>query len=64
MLYPMLIKSYNHLHLVRDVASSFVNRDADQNYGLDNFQMINNNVKTTKEIVTRELLDSRGFMWM
>jgi hypothetical protein len=36
-LYPMLVKSYNHLHLVGDVVFGFVNQDADQDCGLDNF---------------------------
>jgi hypothetical protein len=26
-LYPMLVKSYNHLHLVEDVVFSFANQD-------------------------------------
>jgi hypothetical protein len=28
-LYPMLVKSYNHLHHVGDVASSFIYQDVD-----------------------------------
>jgi hypothetical protein len=36
-LYPMLVKSYNHLHLVEDVASSCVKQNADHDYGLDVF---------------------------
>jgi hypothetical protein len=56
----MLVKSYNHLQLVRDVAFGFVNQDVDHDCGLDNFQMIDNNAKTTKEIA-RELLDFRRF---
>jgi hypothetical protein len=52
----MLVKSYNHLHLVEDVAFGF----ADQDCGLSIFQMTSNNVKT-KEIVTKELLDITKF---
>jgi hypothetical protein len=33
-LHPMLVKSYNHLHLVGNVASSFAYQDVDQEYGL------------------------------
>jgi hypothetical protein len=53
----MLVKSYNHLHFVEDVASSFVNKD----WGLSIFQMNSNNAKTTKEILTKELLDIKRF---
>ncbi len=60
-LYPMLVKSYNHLHLVEDVAYGSINQDVDQDCGLDIFQTIGNNIKTTKEIVTRELLDFKRF---
>jgi hypothetical protein len=47
-LYPMLVKSYNHLY---HVVCGFVNQDADKDFGLDIFQMTN--IKTTKEIVTK-----------
>jgi len=57
----MLVKSYNHLHLVEDVVFSFANHDAYQDCGLNIFQMTSNNIKTTKEIVTRELLDFKKF---
>ncbi len=60
-LYPMLVKSYNHLHLVEDVVFGFSNQDAYQDCGLNIFQMINNNIETSKEIVTRELLDFKRF---
>jgi hypothetical protein len=55
----MLVKSYNHLHLVGDVDSTFTNVDKD--YGLDIFQMTSNNVEIVKEIITRELLDFKRF---
>jgi hypothetical protein len=35
--YPMLVKTYNHLHLVGNVASSFVDQDVDKDCGLDIF---------------------------
>jgi hypothetical protein len=57
----MLVRSYNHLHLIGDVASSSTKQDADKDYGLNIFQMTNNNVETAKEIVARELLDFRRF---
>ncbi len=57
----MLVKSYNHVHLVGDVASSFVDQDVDQDCGLDIFQMTDNNTKIAKEIVTMELLDFKRF---
>jgi len=60
-LYPMLVKSYNHLHLIGDVVFNFTKQDADKDCGLNIFQMTNNNAETTKEIVTRELLDFRRF---
>jgi hypothetical protein len=53
----MLVKSYNYLHPIEDVAFGSTNQDAYQDYGLNIFQMTNNNTKTTKEIVTKELLD-------
>ncbi len=56
-MYPMLVKSYNHLHLVEDVDFGFIDHDC----GLSIFQMTNNNDKTAKEIVTIELLDIRKF---
>jgi hypothetical protein len=34
----MLFKLHNHLHAIVDGGSSFVDQDADQNYGLDIFQ--------------------------
>jgi hypothetical protein len=60
-LYPMLIKSYNHLHLVGDVDSTFTNQDVDKDYGLNIFQMTSNNIEIVKEIITRELLDFKRF---
>ncbi len=36
-LYPMLIKLYNHLHLVGNVASSFVDLNVDEDYALNIF---------------------------
>jgi hypothetical protein len=60
-LYPMLVKSYNHLHLIGDVASNSTKQDANKDYGLNIFQMTNNIAKTAKEIVPRELLDFRRF---
>jgi len=36
-LYPVLVKSYNHLHLVENVASSFVDQDVYKDCGLDIF---------------------------
>ncbi len=36
-LYPMLVKLYNHLHLVENVASSFVDQDVNKDCGLDIF---------------------------
>jgi hypothetical protein len=60
-LYPMLVKSYNHLHLIGDVASSSTKQDANKNYGLNIFQMTNNSIETAKEIIPRELLDFRRF---
>jgi hypothetical protein len=33
----MLVKSYNHLYLVGNVASSFAYQDVDWNYGLATF---------------------------
>jgi hypothetical protein len=60
-LYPMLVKSYNHLHLIGNVASSSTKQDANKDYGLNIFQMTHNNTETTKKIVTRELLDFRRF---
>ncbi len=60
-LYPMLVKSYNHLHLVEDVVFSSIKQNADHDYGLYVFQMTNNNVEITKEIVIRELLDFKKF---
>jgi len=60
-LYPMLVKSYNHLHSIGNVVSSSTKQNVDQDCGLNIFQMTNNNVKTAKEIVTRELLDFRRF---
>jgi hypothetical protein len=59
-LYPM-VKSYNHLHLIADVVSSFTKQDVDKDCGLNIFQMTNNNAENAKEIVTRELLDFRRF---
>jgi hypothetical protein len=60
-LYPMLIKSYNHLHPIVDGGFSFVDQDADQNYGLDIFQMTSSRMKTMKEIIPKGLLDVRRF---
>jgi hypothetical protein len=57
----MLVKSYNHLHLVGDVDSTFTNQDVDKDYGLDIFQMFGNNIEIVKEIITRELLDFKRF---
>jgi len=57
MLYPILVKSNNHLHLVENVVFGFANQDAYRGCGLNIFQMNSNNIRTTKEIVTRELLD-------
>ncbi len=34
LLHPMLVKSYNHLCLVGNVASSFAYQDVDRDYGL------------------------------
>ncbi len=56
-LYPMLVKSYNHLHPIVDGGNS---NSTDQDYGLDICQMMNSNTKIVKEIVTKELLDFRG----
>jgi hypothetical protein len=44
----MLVKLYNHLHLVGDVNSTFTNQDVDKDYGLDIFQMTSNNIEITK----------------
>jgi hypothetical protein len=60
-LYPMLVKSYNHLYHVENVVYGSVNQDADKDCGLDIFQMTHNSAKTTKEIVTKELLDFKRF---
>ncbi len=60
-LYPMLIKLYNHLHPIVHGGFGFANQDDDKDHGLDIFQMTSSNMKTTKEIVTRELLDFRRF---
>jgi hypothetical protein len=60
-LYSMLVTSYNHLHFIEDVAFDFVDRDDEEDYELDISKMTSNNVKTVKEIVTRELLDFRRF---
>jgi hypothetical protein len=60
-LHPILDKSYIHLHLVEDVASSCVKQNVDHDYGLHVFQMTNNNAKITNEIVIKELLDFRKF---
>jgi hypothetical protein len=57
----MLVKSYNHLHPIGNVASSSTKHDVDQDCGLNIFQTTNNNAKTTKEIVTSGLLDFRRF---
>jgi hypothetical protein len=57
----VLVKSYNHLHLVGDVDSTFTNQDVDKDYGPDIFRMTNNNVETVKEITTRKLLDFKRF---
>ncbi len=51
-LYPMLVKLYNHLHHVGDVAFSFSDLNVDEDYALYIFQMTNNNTKIAKEIVT------------
>jgi hypothetical protein len=32
-LYPMLVKSYNHLHLVEDVTFGCVKQNANHDYG-------------------------------
>jgi hypothetical protein len=61
MLYPMLVKLYNHLYHVENVVYDSVNQDADKDCGLDIFQMSSNSAKTTKEIVTKELLDFKRF---
>jgi hypothetical protein len=60
-LYPMLVKSYNHLYHIGDVASSSAHQDVDKDYGLDIFKMTSNNTGTTKESVTRKLLDFKRF---
>ncbi len=60
-LYPMLVNSYNHLHFIEDVAFDFVDQDDEEDYELDISKMTSNNVKTIKEIVTRELLDFKRF---
>jgi hypothetical protein len=63
-LYLMLVKLYNHLHPIEDVASGSTYFNANEDYALYVFQMTNNNAETTKEIVTRKLLELRSFMWM
>jgi len=60
-LYPMLVKLCNHLHPIVDGGFGSTNQDANQDYGLDIFQMMNNNKEIVKEIVIRELLDFRRF---
>ncbi len=45
----MLVKSYNHLHLVGNIDFTFTNHDANHDYGLDIFQLTSNNVETIKE---------------
>jgi hypothetical protein len=51
-LYPMLVKLYNHLHPVGDVAFGFADLGVDEDYALNIFQMTNNSAETTKEIIT------------
>jgi len=51
-LYPMLVKLYNHLHPIEDIASGSIDFDADEDYALYVFQMTNNNAEIAKEIVT------------
>ncbi len=55
-LYPMLVKSYNHLHRIVD-GGNF--GSTNQNCGLDICQMMSNNTKIAKEVVTKELSDFR-----
>jgi hypothetical protein len=57
----MLVKLYNHLHRIVDNGSSFANQEVDKDCGLDIFQMTNISTKTTKEIVTGELLEFKRF---
>jgi hypothetical protein len=57
----MLVKLYNHLHLIVDGDSDFANQEADKDHGLDIFQLTSSSMKTMKEIVTRELLEFRRF---
>jgi hypothetical protein len=56
----MLVKSYNHLHPIVD-GGNF--GSIDQNFGLDICQMMSNNTKITKVVVTKELLDFRKVIW-
>jgi hypothetical protein len=48
--YPMLVKSYNHLHPIGDVVSNSKKQDDDQDYGLNIFQ-ITNKGNYNKEVV-------------
>jgi hypothetical protein len=47
-LYPMLVKLCNQLHPIVDGGFGFTNQDANQDYGLDIFQMMNNNKETSE----------------
>jgi hypothetical protein len=44
----MLVKLCNQLHPIVDGGFGFTNQDANQDYGLDIFQMMNNNKETSE----------------
>jgi hypothetical protein len=60
----MLVKLYNHLHHVGNVAFGFANLDANEDYALDIFQMTSSSTEIATKIVTQKLLDLESFMWM
>jgi hypothetical protein len=55
-LFPMLLRSYHHLHPLFKIESSFVNK-FDENNSLDNiFEIVVGTNEPAKELVDRELM--------
>jgi hypothetical protein len=54
-LFPMLLKSYHHLHPLFEVQNPFVHRiDEVNNFNI--FEMVTNTIDLTKELVNGKLL--------
>jgi hypothetical protein len=56
-LYPMLLKSYHHLHPMVGFENEFVEQIVNADYSLDIFEMASRTSEPSKEIFKRDLFN-------